>query len=142
MAYERYSPEQGEIVFQRAGCADCHVFGDLGRGAGPDLSTVIKRFRRSEILESIMYPSRVISDQYVSLDLTRNDGTSYSGMLMAEDDDQLILITATGDRETIPKSDLVSRSLSTVSIMPEGLLDAMDLVDLVNLMRFLEEGDD
>ena len=27
------------------------------------------------------------------------------------------------------------------SLMPEGLLDAMDLVDLVNLMRFLEEGD-
>ena len=43
------------------------VAGDVGRGGGPDLSTVVSRFRRREILESIVYPSRVISDQYTAL---------------------------------------------------------------------------
>ena len=139
MAYERYSPEQGELIFRRAGCADCHVFGSIGTGGGPDLSTVVKRFRRREILESIVYPSRVISDQYTSLDVTLRDGEMHSGMVIAENDRRLILISSRGERIRLRKSNIVAREPSSISIMPEGLLDAMDMVDLVNLMRFLDE---
>ena len=111
MAYERFDPEHGERVFQRARCADCHVFGDVGRGGGPDLSTVVSRFRRREILESIVYPSRVISDQYSALRVDLRDGSSYVGMHAAESDAELILITASCAPESEVQSPLANCSI-------------------------------
>ena len=140
MAYERPDPERGERVFRRARCAACHVFGDVGRGGGPDLSTVVSRFRRSEILESIVYPSRIISDQYSALRIELRDGQSHTGMHAAESDEDLTLITATGERLVLDKREIVSREIAQVSLMPEGLLEAMSFDDLMSLMRYLEEG--
>ncbi len=140
MAYERFDPAHGERVFQRARCADCHVFGDVGRGGGPDLSTVVSRFRRREILESIVYPSRVISDQYSALRVRLRDGRRYVGMHAAESEEDLVLITATGERVVLDKQLVSEREPADVSLMPEGLLEAMSFDDLMSLMRYLEEG--
>ncbi len=142
MAYERYDPDRGERVFQRARCAACHVFGDVGRGGGPDLSTVVSRFRRREILESIVYPSRVISDQYSALRIELRDGQMYIGMHAAESEQDLTLITATGERLVLDKHEIASRERADVSLMPEGLLEAMSFDDLMSLMRYLEDGAD
>ena len=140
MAYERHSPEQGERVFHRARCSACHVFGDIGRGGGPDLSTVVKRFRRREVLESIMFPSRVISDQYQAVDVELDGGSLHSGMVVEDAAERLTLIDAGGNRLDLDKSRVRTQEPSSLSIMPEGLLDAMTLSDLASLMRFLDEG--
>ncbi len=141
MAYERYSPEKGEAVFRRARCADCHVFGDIGRGGGPDLSTVVRRFRRREILEAIAEPSKVVSDQYAAFDVELEDGAFLSGFVADETDTSLVLIDARGTRHELAKENIAERVPSPVSLMPEGLLETMSLRDLVNLMRFLDEGE-
>lgn len=142
MTYERGNAGRGERVFRRARCADCHVFGTIGRGGGPDLSTVVKRFRRKEILEAIMYPSRVISDQYTGLRVELRNRDVLNGLLAGESADTLTLITPTGERLDLAKVDIVDRRPSDVSIMPEGLLDTMTLGDLVDLVLFLERGAD
>lgn len=140
MAYERYNPEHGERVFHRARCSACHVFGDIGSGGGPDLSTVVKRFRRREVLESIMFPSRVISDQYQAVDVELDDGSLHSGMVVEDTAARLTLIDAGGNRLDLDRSRIRSQDPSALSIMPEGLLDAMTLSDLTSLIRFLDEG--
>ena len=140
MAYERYNPEHGERVFHRARCSACHVFGDIGSGGGPDLSTVVKRFRRREVLESIMFPSRVISDQYQAVDVELDDGSLHSGMVVEDTAARLTLIDAGGNRLDLDRSRIRRREPSALSIMPEGLLDAMTLSDLTSLIRFLDEG--
>lgn len=136
------NPDRGEVVFKRAKCADCHVFGKIGKGGGPDLSTVVKRFRRSEILESIMYPSKVISDQYIGLIIDLKNNDTVTGLMAAENDTTLTVITPTGERVDIPKAKIKERRPSKVSIMPEGLLGTMTQGDLVDLMLFLERGSD
>lgn len=140
MAYGRYNFANGRNVFIRSRCASCHVFGNIGKGGGPDLSTVVSRFRRSEILEAIMYPSKVISDQYVGVEVETSSLEDYRGMLVAEDDRTLSLISTDGQRVDIPKSDITHRKTATASIMPEGLLNTMSLRDLVDLIGFLERG--
>ncbi len=142
MAYERYDPEQGERVFHRARCSACHVFGDIGRGGGPDLSTVVRRFRRREVLESIMFPSRVISDQYQAVDVELDDGSLHSGMVVEDTPARLTLIDAGGNRLDLERSRVRRQAPSALSIMPEGLLDAMTLSDLASLFRFLDRGAD
>jgi len=132
--------ERGRKVFHLSKCVNCHVFGTEGRGGGPDLSTIVSRFRRREILESIMFPSRVISDQYTALNLQMLDGTKITGMLTGEDDMTLTLINASGEVRNLPKNKIKGRQLSTESLMPEGLLDSMTRRDLVSLILFLEAG--
>ena len=127
-------------MFHLSKCVNCHVFGTEGRGGGPDLSTIVSRFRRREILESIMFPSRVISDQYTALNLQMLDGTKITGMLTGEDDMTLTLINASGEVRNLPKNKIKGRQLSTESLMPEGLLDSMTRRDLVSLILFLEAG--
>jgi putative heme-binding domain-containing protein len=142
MAYRAPKLEEGKKVFLRARCANCHVFGAVGKGGGPDLSTVTSRFRRRDILEAIMYPSKVISDQYTGLELELEDFTNVTGMVVGENDESITLITVDGKRVEIPRTDIVRQTPTAQSIMPEGLLNTMTLNDLVNLVQFLEDGAD
>ena len=139
-AYERGSADRGRAVFHRAKCSNCHVFGSEGRGGGPDLSTAVKRFRRSEILEAVMFPSKVISDQYTALIVEASGQEPATGMLADETEETLTLIDASGERIEIPKNLVTDRRTSQLSIMPEDLLETMTLQDLVNLFLFLERG--
>ncbi len=140
MAYREQKLEDGEKVFLRARCANCHVFGTKGKGGGPDLSTVTSRFRRRDILEAIMYPSKVVSDQYTGLELELDDFSTVTGMVVGENESTLTLITVHGERMEIPRETITKQTITEKSIMPEGLLNTMSLRDLVNLVYFLENG--
>ena len=52
---------------------------------GPDLTTVAQRFQRKEILESIVYPNQVVSDQYASKIVTAG-GKTYTGIVAKKAD--------------------------------------------------------
>ena len=55
------SPEAGRPIFEKI-CATCHRFGEaIGKDVGPDLTTIASRFKKRDVLESILWPSKVIS---------------------------------------------------------------------------------
>ena len=62
-------------------------------------------------------------------------------MFVVESEDELTLITATGERVDVAKDQIEERRESSMSIMPEGLIDSMSLHDLVSLMVFLEKAE-
>lgn len=140
MAYREPNLESGERVFMRARCAECHVFGTIGKGGGPDLTSAAGRFTRRDMLEAIMYPSKVISDQYVALDIEMKDGSFFSGMPVGENDKTLTIMTPSGERKDLKKADIDKRDASQISIMPEGLIETMNFGQLVELIHFLESG--
>ena len=55
---------RGKEAYEAAQCTACHKFGNDGGAIGPDLTAVSSRFNRSDILESIIEPSKVVSEQY------------------------------------------------------------------------------
>lgn len=130
----------GSKAFVKARCVNCHVFGTMGKGGGPDLSTVASRFRRADLIDAIAEPSKVISDQYIGLEVDLNDLTTVTGMVVTEDAKTLTLIDVTGNRVDIAKADIESRRPATKSIMPEGLLNTMSLGELSALINYLERG--
>jgi len=142
MAYKPGGLENGQAVFIKAKCAACHVFGTVGRGGGPDLSTVTSRFRRRDILEAIVYPSKVVSDQYIGVEVKTNDGQTHLGMLAGENDETLTMISPYGERVELAKADIAERKEASASIMPEGLLNTMSMGELVDLIKYLEQGAD
>src|SRR5262249_56481383 len=77
---------RGRIVFEKAQCLKCHKYGTEGEGIGPDLTTLSKRFKRVDILESIIYPSKVISDQYRSTQFVTLKGQQITGLAAPQRD--------------------------------------------------------
>ncbi|TAH38277.1 MAG: DUF1080 domain-containing protein [Planctomycetota bacterium] len=128
----RRDPEEGARVFQER-CAACHSYGGLGRGVGPELTTVRARFSTGEILEATLQPSRVVSDQYQAIDVWTRDGRVRTGFPLRDDASQLVLLLPDTREEEIAAADIRERSPSAVSLMPSGLLDGLTLEEVGDL---------
>jgi putative heme-binding domain-containing protein len=127
----------GRKVFTKALCIKCHKYGKEGEGIGPDLSTVSKRFKRTDILESIYYPSKVISDQYRSVTITTAKGLQITG-LAGPQGNKVTVLQGDGTKVDIDKKDIESQIASLVSVMPEKLLDTLTKKEIADLFAFLE----
>ncbi|AMV39655.1 PVC-type heme-binding CxxCH protein [Planctomyces sp. SH-PL62] len=132
------SPERGTIVLTKVRCLDCHKFGEKGQGLGPDLSTVNSRFQPADILESIVSPSKVISDQYKPITVAIEDGRILSGMPIVADGPNLVLLISDGSKVTIPKDEIEEQKPSPISVMPEGLLDPLSYQEIADLIALFE----
>jgi putative heme-binding domain-containing protein len=128
---------KGKAIFTKANCIKCHKFGTEGEGIGPDLTTLSKRFKRGEVLESILAPSKVISDQYRSSTILTQDGRSFIG-LAAEQGGMITILLQDGTKMTIKSSDVESRYASLVSVMPEKLLDELRREEIADLFAYME----
>jgi putative heme-binding domain-containing protein len=132
------SPDRGRQLLQRAKCLDCHKFGGKGAGLGPDLTTVSSRFRPEEVLESIVEPSKVISDQYKPVTVATADGQIYNGMPAGGDDKTLVLLLSDGTKVNIPKDDIDAQKDSDVSVMPAGLANTLSLTEIADILALFE----
>lgn len=130
---------RGQKAFAKANCVKCHRFQLEGQGVGPDLTSIRRRFQRKEILDSILHPSQVISDQYKSVTVVTKDGLVSSGMaLPTPKTDVVTLLLPTANKVEIPKSDIEEIKDSKVSVMPEGLLNELSLEEIADLFALLE----
>ncbi len=139
MAYKG-SPEKGKVAYKKASCDQCHRFGEMGREAGPDLTTVGMRFSRQDLIEAIVFPSRIVSEFWQATEITTKKGKSYLGTVSSEDGQAVILQQAGGPRVRIPKSEIANREAAAEkSSMPEGLLDTLTPNEIWDLFAFLEK---
>ncbi len=130
---------RGRAVFAKAQCLKCHRVGKEGEGVGPDLTAVAKKFDRDYVLDSILSPSRVISDQYRSSTVATTRGLVLNGLAVPQGD-RLVLLLSDGTKATLEKGEIESQVASLVSVMPEGLLDDLSQAEIADLMQFLESG--
>ncbi len=130
------SPSRGAKSFHDAQCVNCHRFQGRGEGIGPDLSTVAQRFQRKEILESIVYPNQVISDQYASQTVLAG-GKAYTGIVAQQSDGSLIVLQSDSQKVHLAAEDIEEVSPSKLSAMPEGLLNRLSLEQVADLFAYL-----
>lgn len=130
------SPARGAQVFHDAQCINCHRFNSNGERIGPDLTTVSQRFQRKEILESIVYPNQVVSDQYASKIVTAG-GKTYTGIAVRNSDGDTTVLQADGKKVELKADDIEDVKASKVSAMPEGLANRLTLDQVADLFAFL-----
>jgi putative heme-binding domain-containing protein len=133
---------RGRRLFTEIGCAQCHRVGTEGGLAGPDLTSVGARFDRRALLESIIEPSRVIADVYHTVTITTKSGAIHDGRIIAENAKTLTLATNPVDpdsQQRIATSEILSRRVSDVSSMPEGLLNSLTRDEVLHLLLWLEQ---
>lgn len=131
-------PEDGREIFEDQ-CAKCHRFGDEGKDYGPDLSTLNNRFKRRDMVEAVLYPSKTISDQYDSYRI-RVGYEVFEGLIMDEDDQTVTVLLPEEERPVKFEKSKVEIEKSDVSIMPTGLLDGYDTRKIAALFAYLERG--
>ena len=136
---KKASIARGKHVFVQAQCSKCHQHGSVGESMGPNLSSVGSRFLTKEIVESIMYPSRVISDQYKAKTLITDEGLSYTGIVGSGGIDELTVLQADGEKVRLPTEAVEQTVPSKLSAMPEGLLDGLSLQEITDLVAFLRD---
>ncbi len=89
------SPEIGKRLFVEASCAQCHKAGDLVAGnVGPELSQVMQRWKGDslEVLREILDPSHRIDPKYVVNIVVTDAGETLTGIILKEDDDQVLIL--------------------------------------------------
>src|SRR6185295_16637107 len=128
---------RGAAIFEKAQCVKCHRFRDRGDTVGPDLTTVSQRFQKKEILESILFPSQVISDQYASQTLVTTTGKKYFGMVAPAGDGSLVVLEPNGHKVTVPKDEIEETERSKKSAMPDGLLNNLTMEEIADLFAYL-----
>ncbi|MBI3192392.1 MAG: c-type cytochrome, partial [Pedosphaera parvula] len=139
-ASSRRNFNKGMQAFVDAQCIQCHRFGNEGGGIGPDLTAVAARFSRRDILESILEPSKVVSEQFQNTTVVLKDGEDVTGRLLDETADKLVLEPNPLQPEVVEvkKVDVKSRAFARLSPMPEGLVNGLTKEDILDLLAFLE----
>ena len=132
--------ENGKRTYASSRCISCHRYLGEGGSTGPDLSSVAGRFSYKDMLESIIVPSKVVSDQYRASIVTTNSGKVYNGRILKEADRKVTILTDPVDATkvvTIEKDDIDEVLPSPTSLMPAKLLNQLNREEVLDLLAFL-----
>jgi putative heme-binding domain-containing protein len=120
-----------------AACLACHIINGIGRDFGPDLSKVGARLTRQQILESLHQPSKAIAKGYETWIITLKDNSVQTGFVVNPGDTAVTLKLPSGQPQTIERAQIKSQKVEPVSLMPEGLLQAMTEQEAADVIAFL-----
>lgn len=130
------NPDEGRKVFAQA-CAVCHKLFDEGNAVGPDLTTADRR-SLDVLLQNIVNPSAYIRPEFVSYEAVTQDDQSLSGLLVESAPAAVTLLDRNNQRHILPRDRLVSLRESELSLMPEGLLEALTPQQIMDLFSYLQ----
>ena len=133
--------KRGEAIYRREAlqCAVCHALGGAGGSLGPDMISLGASAPVDYIIESLLAPSKKIKEGYHMTVVTTKDGTVHSGFVARENDRQLIMRDASNKEAIVHKSEIASKQIAPVSLMPAGLTSSLRRDEFTHLVRFLSE---
>lgn len=144
--YEQYTlthsgdAKAGEQLFrsEKTKCNVCHAVGKSGGVVGPNLSSVGNKLDRPHLIDSLLYPSNEINYSYQTVTVTTTEGLAHSGVVKQRDDDAVTLMGADGKSTKISVALIDEELTSKVSIMPDGLAEALSVAEFTDLVAYLE----
>jgi len=131
--------QRGKTAFAAARCVVCHRFGEDGGATGPDLTQAAGRFQLKDLVEAIVQPSKVVSDQYKATIVQTADGKVVTGRVVAESPEKITIVTDPEDATKfveIRRSDIEELLPATESLMPKGLLDQLNETEVLDLLAY------
>lgn len=130
----------GKQAFAAARCIVCHRYGEDGGATGPDLTQAAGRFQVKDLVEAIVEPSKVVSDQYKASIVQTADGKVVSGRIVSETPDKIMVVTDPEDATkftAIARSDIEEILPAAESLMPKGLLDQLNEEEVLDLLAYV-----
>ena len=107
---------------ERLQCAWCHHIRGEGGKIGPDLDILMARDAAS-VQRDIQEPNASIHPDFVAYNVTWGD-EELTGFIRAQDETGLRIVGADGKERAVPRAEIKALRVSSVSLMPAGLLNA------------------
>ena len=131
-------PAAGRQVFERAGCAGCHMIAGKGGFLGPDLSGVALRRFAAQIRDEILHPAASAPFGYQPVKLITKQQQVVTGLLKNEDNFSVQVLRTDGTFALLPRDAVVEMRLEPATLMPEGVGQKLDAQQLQNLLAYLD----
>jgi putative heme-binding domain-containing protein len=128
----------GGQLFTRQTCIACHTVTKDEPVKGPYLGDVTARYKRDELIESILKPNAKIAQGFETHIFTMTDGKVFTGFVVRESGDEVEIRDTTGTAKILKKQEIDERHQSQQSVMPEGLVDTLTVHELASILAYLE----
>ncbi len=135
---ETGSAALGAYLFTRQGCVACHTTLPDQPVKGPYLGDAGKKWKREDLIQSVLKPSEVIAQGFQTQWFEMKDEAVYEGFATGEQDGQIELRNVAGLVFRIASNEVVRRGLRPTSMMPEGLAANLTIHELASLITHLE----
>jgi putative heme-binding domain-containing protein len=129
-------PAKGKAIFTTR-CLTCHQQGGQGGKVGPALDGVGITGIEA-ILRNVLTPNAAMEGGYRNFRVITQDGRVVQGLLVSQDDDAIVIRQPDTADIRIATRDVEQAGFTTVSIMPEGLLEAMTPQEASDLFAHLK----
>jgi putative heme-binding domain-containing protein len=130
---------EGKKVFQTA-CATCHKLFGEGNSVGPDLTSADRK-NIDSLLANIVDPSAYIRPEFVSYRAELKDESVFDGLMAESTASAVTLLDRNNTRHLLSREQIKELKESTVSLMPEGLLEALSPHQVIDLFAYLQAND-
>lgn len=130
--------KKGAEIFKQQSCAACHTVEKGAKAVGPQLVDIGKRYKRVELLESIIKPNAKIAQGFATQIFATEEGLTYTGFVTREAGNEVEIRTAEGKSVVISKNIIEARKESKNSVMPEGLVSNLNAKQMASLLAYLE----
>ena len=140
-AKQNGNARSGRTLYEQLACQACHQINGMGGLIGPDLTSIGTTLSSERIIEEIIWPGRQIKEGYTPIEVSTTDDRILIGYertsFQRPDEIELILRdTVSTELIKIKKEDIQStRQLG--SMMPEGLTEALNEKELIDLIHYL-----
>ncbi len=127
----------GEKLFERQSCIVCHSVNMSQPSKGPYLGASAAMFSREDLIESILKPNANLSQGFQTVHITLKNGESRVGFVIKEVDGEVHVRDIMGVTHYLIEEEITSRTESSFSMMPTGLVNNLSLYEMASLLDYL-----
>jgi len=125
---------KGRALYNQV-CAACHTLNGEGGKIGPEL-TGSGRDNLDYLLQNTLDPSAAVAHEFQLVTLNMKDGRALSGFVRSRTE-RIIVLQTLAEAISLSAADIAGTENSTLSLMPEGLIDALRENEVRDLMGYL-----
>ena len=129
---------RGRELFRAQSCVNCHTFANGQQPKGPHLVDIGRRYKKEELVESIVDPGRKIAQGFDTWSFVMASGKVETGFVVLESAESVIIRRTDGLSQELLQDDIDDRVKQSTSMMPKGIVGNLTSEQLADLIAYLQ----
>lgn len=130
--------DSGKQLFISQSCVNCHTFANGQQPKGPHLVDIGKRYKKEELIESIIDPSKKIAQGFDTWTFAMASGKVHTGFVVLESAETVNIRQTDGLSRELLQDDIDDRVKQEISMMPKGIVANLTTQQLSDLIAYLQ----